>query len=156
MKHKLILFALTSALLFTCVTARVARGQTTPPSTSPPVVLPTSPIPFKYVAPESASADQPPLEGTYDVALTAKGEDGAIALTLTIKRVGEKFTAQSTDSEYISVTGIKLDGEDVTLTAAFQGYPFDMVGRFKDGGMTGTWQGGPKEGTWSAKRRQEK
>jgi len=142
MKHRLIQFTLVFIFMLSCSAVSKAQVQKTPVLEEAPPIM--------------TSAKQLPLEGIYDVAVAAKGEEGALPLTLTIKRVGEKLTAESKGSEYITITGIKVDGANVTLSAAFQGFPFDMLGTLKEEGMSGTWKGGASEGTWKALRHPEK
>jgi hypothetical protein len=100
-------------------------------------------------------AKQASVEGTYDAELTAEGQ-GTTPFTLIIKREGEKLTAQSKGSENLSISGIKVDGENVTLYAAWQGNAFEMPGKLTEGGMQGKWEGGSYGGPWSAKKQAQK
>lgn len=152
MKNHLLRIALFS--LFILTSATIMKAQVAP-AASTPVVFPNSHITFEIIPLIMAPSISYQLEGTYDAKVMSRGQE-AVPLTLTITRVGEKLTAESNGSQDITITGIKVDGENVTLSAAFQGNPFDLVGRVHDGSMTGTWHGGAYEGTWSASRHVDK
>jgi hypothetical protein len=95
------------------------------------------------------------IEGTYDAVVVAEGA-GTTELTLVIKREGDKLVANSSGSENMTISGIVVDGEKVTLKAAWQGNAFDLPGAITGTEMGGKWDNGFVRGTWSAKKRPAK
>jgi hypothetical protein len=102
-----------------------------------------------------AQATPSPLEGTFDATIVVDGM-ASTDLTLVIKRDGDKLVAQSSGSSDLAITAIVVDGEKVTLKAAWQGNPFDLPGLIKGTEMGGKWDNGFVGGSWSAKKRATK
>jgi hypothetical protein len=107
----------------------------------------------------SASAASPgaaasgELEGTYDMQVTAEGQ-GSLPLTLVIKRNGDKLTTEVPGGGDLNIVDIKVEGDNVTLSASFQGgNPFPLPGKRSGSEMSGKWEAGGFSGTWSAKKK---
>ncbi|HVF85944.1 MAG TPA: hypothetical protein VM866_00070 [Pyrinomonadaceae bacterium] len=104
--------------------------------------------------PQPAAKSQP-VEGTYEGELVADGV-ATLPFTLIVKKDGEKLTTEVKDGGDLNITGITLNGEDVTLAATHQDRPFELPGKLNETGMGGKWEAGGYSGTWSAKRRADK
>ncbi len=111
----------------------------------------------KIAAPVSAvsTASLAALEGAYDAQVTADGQ-GTLPFVLIIKRDGDKLITEVKDAGDLNIVGIKVDGEAVTLSATFQGNPFELPGKISSSEMSGKWEAGGFAGTWSAKKRTDK
>jgi hypothetical protein len=101
-------------------------------------------------APAAAAAS---LEGTYDAKVAADGQ-GELPFTLVIKKDGDKYKVEVPGAGDFTVTDIKVDGENVTLSGAYQGNgPIPLPGKIKPGEMGGKWEFSGFSGTWSAKKK---
>ncbi len=105
--------------------------------------------------PNTSTASLTALEGTYDAQVTADGQ-GTLPFVLIIKRDGDKLITEVKDAGDLNIVGIKVDGEAVTLSATFQGNPFELPGKISSSEMGGKWEAGGFAGTWSAKKRTDK
>jgi hypothetical protein len=93
------------------------------------------------------------LEGTYDAKVVADGQ-GELPFTLVIKRDGDKLVTEVPNAADLNIVGIEVkDGDAVTLSATFQGNPFQLPGKRNGGEMGGKWEAGGFSGTWSAKKK---
>jgi hypothetical protein len=92
--------------------------------------------------------------GTYDASVVIEGQ-GTADVVLVVKQGNEKLTAESSGSKDLSINGIAVDGEKVTLTATWQGYGFELPGTVTAEGMGGKWGNAYARGTWFAKKRAE-
>jgi hypothetical protein len=93
------------------------------------------------------------VEGTYDAKVTAEGQ-GELTFTLVIKRNGNKLITEVPNKGDLDITNIEVGGgEDVTLSATFQGNPFQLPGKRTGAEMGGKWAAGGFSGEWSAKKK---
>jgi len=93
------------------------------------------------------------IEGTYDATITAK-DQGSLTFTLVIKRSGEKLVTEVPNPGDLNIVGIKVEeGDSVTLSATFQGNPFQLPGKRTGNEMGGKWEAGGFSGDWSAKKK---
>jgi hypothetical protein len=90
--------------------------------------------------------------GTYDASVVIEGQ-GTADVVLVVKQGDEKLTAESSGSKDLSINGITVDGEKVTLTATWQGYGFELPGTVTAESMGGKWGNAYARGTWFAKKR---
>lgn len=104
-------------------------------------------------APASAAA-LAAFEGTYDAKVTADGQ-GSLDFTLVIKRSGDKLVTEVPNAGDLNIVGIEVKegGEAVTLSATFQGNPFQLPGKRTGNEMGGKWSAGGFSGDWSAKKK---
>lgn len=103
-------------------------------------------------APASAEA-LAAFEGTYEAKITADGQ-GEFPFTLVIKRNGEKLVTEVPNPGDLNIVGIEVqDGDAVTLSATFQGNPFQLPGKRAGNEMGGKWAAGGFSGDWSAKKK---
>jgi hypothetical protein len=101
------------------------------------------------VSPEALAA----FEGTYDAQVTAK-DQGSLTFTLVIKRSGDKLVTEVPNPGDLNIVGIEVKGGDtVTLSATFQGNPFQLPGKRTGNEMGGKWEAGGFSGDWSAKKK---
>ena len=101
------------------------------------------------VAP-AAAASAASLEGTYDAKVVADGQ-GELPFTLVLKKDGDGYKVEVPNPGDMTVTAIKVDGENVMLSAAYQGNgPIPLNGKIKTGEMGGKWEFSGFAGTWSA------
>jgi hypothetical protein len=100
----------------------------------------------------SAGADS--VEGAYEAKVVAEGQ-GELPFTLIIKRDGDKFVTEVKDGGDLNITGITVNGDSVTLDAAYQGNPFPLPGKREGRDMKGKWEAGGFSGTWSAIKKVE-
>jgi hypothetical protein len=93
------------------------------------------------------------LEGSYDVKIAVEGQ-GELALALVIKRKGDKLVTEVPNPGDLNIVGIdvKADG-GVTLSATYQGNPFQLPGKRDGNDMGGKWAAGGFSGEWSAKKK---
>lgn len=92
-------------------------------------------------------------EGTYDAKVTADGQ-GDVSFTLVIKRSGDKLVTEVPNGGDLNIVGIDVkDGNEVTLSATFQGNPFQLPGKRTGNEMGGKWAAGGFSGDWSAKKK---
>jgi hypothetical protein len=103
-------------------------------------------------APPSAEA-MAALEGTYDATITAEGQ-GSFPFTLVIKRNGDKLVTEVPNAGDLNIVGIEVKGgDDITLSATFQGNPFQLPGKRTGNEMSGKWAAGGFSGDWTAKKK---
>jgi hypothetical protein len=103
-------------------------------------------------APASAEA-LAAFEGTYEAKITAEGQ-GTLDFTLVIKRRGDKLVTEVPNPGDLNIVGIEVKGgDDVTLSATFQGNPFQLPGKRTGNEMGGKWAAGGFSGDWSAKKK---
>jgi hypothetical protein len=101
----------------------------------------------------AATASAASLEGTYDAKVAADGQ-GELPFTLIIKKDGDKYKVETPGAGDFTVTDIKVDGENVTLSGAYQGNgPIPLPGKIKPGEMGGKWEFSGFSGSWSAKKK---
>jgi len=93
------------------------------------------------------------FEGTYDATITADGQ-GSFPFTLVIKRNGDKLVTEVPNPGDLNIVGIEVKaGDSVTLSATFQGNPFQLPGKRTGNEMGGKWSAGGFSGDWSAKKK---
>jgi hypothetical protein len=93
------------------------------------------------------------VEGTYDAKVSADGQ-GELAFTLVIKRNGDKLVTEVPNAGDLNIVGIEVTKDDaVTLSATFQGNPFQLPGKRAGNEMGGKWAAGGFSGEWSAKKK---
>jgi hypothetical protein len=103
-------------------------------------------------APASAEA-LAAVEGTYEAQVTAEGQ-GSLPFTLVIKRNGDKLATEVPNAGDLNIVGIDLKADGtVTLSATFQGNPFQLPGKRTGNEMSGKWSAGGFSGDWSAKKK---
>lgn len=93
------------------------------------------------------------LEGTYDAKISVK-DQGDFPFTLVIKRNGDKLVTEVPNPGDLNIVGIEVlvDGA-VTLSATYQGNPFQLPGKRDGNDMGGKWAAGNFSGDWSAKKK---
>lgn len=92
-------------------------------------------------------------EGTYEAKVTADGQ-GDVSFTLVIKRNGDKLVTEVPNGGDLNIVGIDVkEGNEVTLSATFQGNPFQLPGKRTGNEMGGKWAAGGFSGDWSAKKK---
>ena len=93
------------------------------------------------------------LEGTYDAKISVEGQ-GDVSFALVIKRNGNKLATEVPNAGDLNIVGIEVkeDGA-VTLTATYQGNPFQLPGKRTGNDMGGKWAAGNFSGDWSAKKK---
>ena len=105
--------------------------------------------PATVVAPTAVAG----LEGTYDAKVSAEGL-GEAPLTLVIKKDGDKLKVEVPSGGDLNITDIKVDGDDVTLMATYQGQgPITLAGKRSGDEMGGKWEFGGAKGTWKATKK---
>jgi hypothetical protein len=93
------------------------------------------------------------FEGTYDATITADGQ-GSFPFTLVIKRNGDKLVTEVPNPGDLNIVGIEVKAGDlVSLSATFQGNPFQLPGKRTGNEMGGKWSAGGFSGDWSAKKK---
>lgn len=92
------------------------------------------------------------LDGAYEGEIVADGQ-GALPIAFVVKKNGDMLTTENKGSGDISVMGIKVSGDAVTLNMAYQGNPFDISGKVTGTEMGGKWEAGGFSGTWKAKKK---
>ena len=116
---------------------------------------------FKGTKKDASAAEAKPasaealaaLEGTYDAQISVK-DQGAFPFALVIKRNGDKLVTEVPNAGDLNIVGIevKADGA-VTLSATYQGNPFQLPGKRTGNDMGGNWAAGNFSGEWSAKKK---
>ena len=92
-------------------------------------------------------------EGTYDAKVIADGQ-GELPLTLIVKSEAGKLKAESQNGGELSIVDIKIDGDNVTLTATYSGQgPIMLPGKRTGDEMGGKWEFGGFSGTWKATKK---
>ncbi|HEY7547233.1 MAG TPA: hypothetical protein VID27_20230 [Blastocatellia bacterium] len=112
---------------------------------------------MKNAAPAQAVTSSTPasggsIEGMYEAQVTADGQ-GTLPFTLIIKRDGDKLITEVKDGGPLNITAIRVDGDSVTLSATFEGNPFELPGKRTGNEMGGKWEAGGFTGNWSAKKK---
>lgn len=92
------------------------------------------------------------LEGAYDGEVTADGQ-GSLPFTLILKRNGDKLVPELQNAGDLGATAFEVNGENVVLSATFQGNAFALPGKLTGTNMSGKWEAGGFSGTWSAKKK---
>jgi hypothetical protein len=93
------------------------------------------------------------FEGTYDGTITADGQ-GSLPFTLVVKRNGDKLATEVPNAGDLNIVGIVVNEDGtVTLSATFQGNPFQLPGKRTGNEMGGKWAAGGFSGDWSAKKK---
>lgn len=92
------------------------------------------------------------IEGTYDAKVSADGQ-GELTFTLVIKRDGDKLITEVPNAGDLNIVGIAINEDVITLSATFQGNPFQLPGKLTGGEMGGKWNAGGFSGDWSAKKK---
>ncbi|MGH9937803.1 MAG: hypothetical protein ACREAM_16270, partial [Blastocatellia bacterium] len=117
------------------------------------VVAEAKPAGAPAAAPAAGAGAAAGLEGTYDAKVIADGQ-GELPFTLVIKRDGDKLVTEVPGGGDLNVTSIEVkEGDAVTLSATFQGNPFQLPGKRAGNEMGGKWEAGGFSGTWSAKKK---
>jgi len=93
------------------------------------------------------------LEGSYDAKISVEGQ-GEFPFALVIKRKGDKLVTEVPNAGDLNIVGIEVkeDGA-VTLSATYQGNPFQLPGKRDGNDMGGKWAAGNFSGEWSAKKK---
>jgi hypothetical protein len=93
------------------------------------------------------------LEGSYDAQISVEGQ-GSFPFALVIKRKGDKLVTEVPNAGDLNIVGIEVkeDGA-VTLSATYQGNPFQLPGKRDGNDMGGKWAAGNFSGEWSAKKK---
>ena len=93
------------------------------------------------------------LEGNYDAKISVEGQ-GEFPFALVIKRKGDKLVTEVPNAGDLNIVGIEVkeDGA-VTLSATYQGNPFQLPGKRDGNDMGGKWAAGNFSGEWSAKKK---
>ena len=93
------------------------------------------------------------LEGTYDAKISVEGQ-GDVSFALVIKRNGNKLATEVPNAGDLNIVGIDVKEDDsVTLSATYQGNPFQLPGKRTGNEMSGKWEAGGFSGDWSAKKK---
>ncbi len=104
-------------------------------------------------APAAAPASAASLEGTYDFKVVAEGQ-GELPFVIMLKKDGDNYKVEVPNPGDMTVTDVKIDGENVTFNAAYQNNgPIPLKGTIKPGEMGGKWEFSGFSGTWSAKKK---
>ncbi|HKQ72154.1 MAG TPA: hypothetical protein VJ810_00405 [Blastocatellia bacterium] len=107
----------------------------------------------KPSAAPAAAGSEANIEGTYDAKVIADGQ-GELTFTLVIKRNGDKLVTEVTNGGDLNIVGVDVkEGDAVTLSATFQGNPFQLPGKRTGSEMSGKWEAGGFSGSWSAKKK---
>lgn len=95
-----------------------------------------------------------PVEGTYTVTATGN-EIGTVTFTMTLKRNGDKWVGEVTDSPLpLTVTSVTVDASNkVTIVASTGDAAVTIAGMFESGKIAGDWTAGDAKGTWSGLRK---
>src|SRR5687767_13326117 len=109
--------------------------------------------PAKPAAKPASAEALASYEGTYDAKVTADGQ-GDVSFTLVIKKSGDKLVTEVPNGGDLNIVGIDVkEGDEVTLSATFQGNPFQLPGKRTGSEMGGKWAAGGFSGDWSAKKK---
>jgi len=116
---------------------------------------------FKGTKKDASAAEAKPvsaealaaLEGTYDAKISVAGQ-GEFPFALVIKRKGDKLVTEVPNAGDLNIVGIDVKEDDsVTLSATYQGNPFQLPGKRTGNEMSGKWEAGGFSGDWSAKKK---
>jgi hypothetical protein len=109
--------------------------------------------PASAVSGGAAPAPADGLEGTYDAKVVADGQ-GEFPFTLTIKNDAGKLKPEVVGGGDLLIVDVKMEGDNVTLVATYQGQgPIMFPGKRAGNDMGGKWEFGGFSGTWSAKKK---
>jgi hypothetical protein len=93
------------------------------------------------------------FEGTYDAKIIVEGQ-GDASFTLVIKLAGDKLVTEVPNAGDLNIVGIEVkEGDEVTLSATYQGNPFQLPGKRTGADLGGKWSAGGFSGDWSAKKK---
>ena len=93
------------------------------------------------------------LEGSYDAKISVEGQ-GEFPFALVIKRKGDKLVTEVPNAGDLNIVAIDVQEDDsVTLSATYQGNPFQLPGKRTGNEMSGKWEAGGFSGDWSAKKK---
>lgn len=93
------------------------------------------------------------IEGTYDTVVIAEGQ-GELPLTLVIKNDAGKLKTEVSNGGELNIVDIKVDGDNVTLTATYSGNgPIMLPGKRTGDQMGGKWEFGGFSGSWKATKK---
>lgn len=92
------------------------------------------------------------LDGDYEGEVVADGQ-GTLPIAFVVKKDGDKLMTENKGAGDLTVNGLKVSGDSVTLTLAYQGNPFDVSGKLAGSEMGGKWEAGGFSGTWKAKKK---
>lgn len=107
-----------------------------------------APTPAASAAPAAAG-----LEGTYDAKVGADGQ-GELPFTLVVKKDGDKLKTEVPDGSVLNIVDIKVDGDNVTLVATYQGQgPIMLPGKRNGNELSGKWEHAGLSGTWKATKK---
>jgi hypothetical protein len=105
--------------------------------------------PTASAAPAAAAG----LEGTYDAKVGAEGQ-GELPFTLVVKKDGDKLKIEVPDGGVLNIVDIKIDGDNVTLVATYQGQgPIMLPGKRNGEELSGKWEYAGLSGTWKATKK---
>ncbi|MEP7270192.1 MAG: hypothetical protein ABI882_01750 [Acidobacteriota bacterium] len=116
------------------------------------VVAKTASVGTPAMAGPTSAASLALLEGTYDAEVTADGQ-GSLPFTLVLTLTGGKLVPEVKNAEALGATAFEVNGENVNLSATFQGNPFSLPGKITGNSMGGKWEAGGLTGSWSAKKK---
>lgn len=102
----------------------------------------------------AAMGQSHPVEGTYTVTATGS-EIGSVTFTLTLKRSGDKWVGEVSDSPLpLTISSVTVDADNkVTISASTGDAPVTIAGTFEAGKITGDWSAGDARGAWSGVRK---
>lgn len=104
-------------------------------------------------APATGGGAAAGLEGTYDAKIGAEGQ-GELPFTLVIKKDGDKLKTEVPERGVLNVIEIKVDGDNVTLVATYQGQgPIMLPGKRTGDELGGKWEFSGMSGTWKATKK---
>lgn len=93
------------------------------------------------------------LVGTYDAKVGAEGQ-GELPFTLVIKKDGDKLKTEVPEGGVLNIVDIKVDGDNVTLVATYQGQgPIMLPGKRNGDELSGKWEYAGLNGTWKATKK---
>lgn len=101
---------------------------------------------------QAAPAPAVAVEGVYDVQVV-ESTMGPTNLTMTITREGGQLVVKSVGGDPLTITAIEVRGEDVVLSAAYDGNPIPLPGKITAEGMAGVWSVEGFGGPWKATRK---
>lgn len=95
-----------------------------------------------------------PIEGTYIVTATGS-EIGSVNFTLALKRVGDKWTGEITDSPLpLTIKTVVLEPDNkITITASTGDAEVKIIGKLEGEKLAGDWTAGEAKGTWTGARK---
>lgn len=102
----------------------------------------------------AAMGQSHPVEGVYTVTATGN-EIGSVTFTMTLKRSGDKWVGEISDSPLpLTITNVTVDESNkVTITASTGDAAVTIAGTFEAGKIAGDWSAGDARGAWSGVRK---